>query len=78
MDTASFIVKSIKFVFNLYPSFHFSKIFSDVVRIADSHFDTYQNRFISGRPFVAADLLTQRSQSYDKPFPHSFVIPSCL
>lgn len=64
MDTASPIVKSIKAVFNLYPSFHFSKIFSDVVRIADTHFDTYQNKFIQGRPFVTSDLTYQRSQVY--------------
>ena len=40
-NTASKIVKLLKFVFNLYPSFHFSKIFSDVSNIADEHLDTY-------------------------------------
>ena len=41
MNTANFIVKLLKFIFNLYPSFHFSKIFSDVSRIVDKHLDTY-------------------------------------
>ncbi len=41
IDTANFAVKTLKFIFNLYPSFHFSKIFSDVNKKADSHLDTY-------------------------------------
>lgn len=40
MDGASLTVKIIKFIFDLYPSFHFSKIFSDMVTITDTHFDT--------------------------------------
>ena len=40
MNTASFVVKALKLIFNCYPSFHFSKIFSDMVNIADSHFNT--------------------------------------
>lgn len=49
LNTASLTVKIIKLIFNLYPSFHFSKIFSDMVAIADSHFNTLENRFIEGR-----------------------------
>jgi hypothetical protein len=41
LDSASFIIKAVKFFFNLYPSFHFSKIFTDVVRKADFHIDTF-------------------------------------
>ena len=64
MDTASTVVKILKFVFNLYPSYHFTKIFSDISKIADSHFDTLQNRYVDGRRFVYEDLFHQRSQSF--------------
>jgi len=40
LDSANLIVKAVKFFFNLYPSFHFSKIFNNIVRKADSHIDT--------------------------------------
>lgn len=40
MDTAKTIVKVLKVIFNLYPSYHFTKIFADVSRTADNHFDT--------------------------------------
>lgn len=40
LDSASPIVKAVKYFFNLYPSFHFSKIFNNIVRKADSHIDT--------------------------------------
>lgn len=76
MNTASPVVKTIKFIFDLYPSFHFSKIFSDMVAIADSHFNTLENRFIEGRDLLYEDLFNQRTQTYEKPFPHSYTIPS--
>lgn len=78
MDTASTIVKILKFVFNLYPSYHFTKIFSDISKIADSHFDTLQNRYVDGRRFVYEDLFHQRSQSFQKPFPRSYTLPSAI
>lgn len=49
MDTASKIVKTLKVIFNLYPSYHFTKIFADISRTADSHFDTMQNRYVLGK-----------------------------
>lgn len=78
MDTASPIVKFLKYFFNLYPSYHFTKIFSDISRTADNHFDTLQNRYVAGRPFVLDDLLAKRSQSFTKPFPRSYTLPSAL
>lgn len=51
LDTASPIIKAVKFFFNLYPSFHFSKIFTNVVRKADYHMDTFQNRYVAGTTF---------------------------
>lgn len=59
LDTASPIVKTVKYFFNLYPSFHFSKIFTDVVRKADYHMDTYQNRYVSGTGFYFQDLFSR-------------------
>lgn len=56
MDTARKVVKLLKIVFNLYPSFHFSKIFSDVSNIVDQHLDTFENRYIEGRPYEYDDL----------------------
>ena len=78
MDTASTVVKILKFVFNLYPSYHFTKIFSDISKIADSHFDTLQNRYVDGRRFIYEDLFHQRSQSFQKPFPRSYTLPSAI
>lgn len=46
LDTASLIIKLVKLFFNLYPSFHFSKIFNNIVRMADFHVDTYENRYV--------------------------------
>lgn len=40
LDSASPIVKALKYFFNLYPSFHFSKIFTNIARKADNHVDT--------------------------------------
>lgn len=40
-DNASKGVLFLRYLFNIYPSFHFSKLFSDVTRKADSHIDTY-------------------------------------
>lgn len=78
MDTASTLVKVLKFVFNLYPSYHFTKIFADISRTADSHFDTLQNRYVDGRTFIYDDLFYRRSQSFEKPFPRSYTLPNCI
>ena len=59
LDTASPIVKAVKLFFNLYPSFHFSKIFSNVVRKADYHVDTLQNRYVPGTGFFFEDLFSR-------------------
>ena len=48
----SLTVLFLRYLFNLYPSFHFSKLFSDITRKADSHMDTYENRFIDGTKFT--------------------------
>ena len=40
-NNVSTIVILLRYLFNAYPSFHFSKIFSDVSRKADSHIDTF-------------------------------------
>ena len=45
---ASTGIKALRYFFNSYPSFHFSKIFSDISRKADSHIDTFENRFVEG------------------------------
>ena len=78
MDTASKTVKFFKVLFNMYPSFHFTKMFVDVTRTADSHFDTLMKRYVEGRPFVYADLFTHRSQTFEKPFPRSYYLPNCV
>jgi len=46
MDTAKTFVVFLRYFFNLYPSYHFTKIFSDISRTADSHFDALQNRYV--------------------------------
>ena len=38
-NASSVMVKIAKVFFNIYPSFHYSKIFCDIERKADSHFD---------------------------------------
>lgn len=63
-------------MFNLYPSFHFSKIFSDLSRIVDNHLDTFQNRYVDGRTLQLADLFKEKSQTYTQPIPHSYTLPS--
>ena len=40
-NNVSTTVLILRYLFNAYPSFHFSKIFSDVSRKADSHIDTF-------------------------------------
>lgn len=64
LDSASLIVKAVKFFFNLYPSFHFSKIFNNIVRKADSHIDTLENRYVKGTQFEYDDLFFRESKSY--------------
>lgn len=59
MDSASLIVKAIKYFFNLYPSFHFSKIFGNIARKADYHVDTLQSRYVEGASFKFDDLFVQ-------------------
>jgi len=78
MDTATTIVKVLKVIFNLYPSYHFTKIFADISRTADSHFDTLQNRYVEGRPFGFDDLFYRRSQSFQLPFKRSYTLPNCI
>jgi hypothetical protein len=51
-------IKAIRVFFNLYPSFHYSKIFSDVERKADRHFDSFDNKWIEGQKFTYEDLFT--------------------
>jgi hypothetical protein len=46
LDSASLLIKMVKVIFNLYPSFHFSKIFNNIVRKADYHIDTFANRYV--------------------------------
>jgi hypothetical protein len=43
---ANTAIKLIKYFFNCYPAFHFSKLFTDISRKADSHIDTFENRFV--------------------------------
>ena len=76
LDSASWLIKSVRFFFNLYPSFHFSKIFSNIVRKADYHMDTLQNRYVKGTQFKFDDLFVRSSQHYEKPFPHGYEMPS--
>jgi hypothetical protein len=64
MTSAGPVVKFMKYLFNIYPSFHFSKLFSDISRKADNHIDTYQNRYVEGTEFKFEDLFKQASQSY--------------
>jgi len=47
-SNASTAVVFLRYLFNAYPSFHFSKLFSDISRKADNHIDTYQNRYVEG------------------------------
>jgi hypothetical protein len=61
MDTVNYFIKLFKFIFNLYPSFHFAMIFAAVNRIADNHFDILENRYINERPFTYDDLFERRS-----------------
>ena len=54
----------LRYLFNLYPSFHFSKLFSDITRKADSHMDTYENRFIEGTQFTWQDIFIAQKLLY--------------
>ena len=49
MDSAGQAIKFFRYLFNCYPSYHFTKIFTDVTRTADDHFDTLVNRYVEGR-----------------------------
>lgn len=73
---ASTTVKALRYIFNGYPSFHFSKLFSDVSRKADSHIDTFENRYVEGSQFTWEDMFIRQSKSYQKPFPQTYVLPS--
>jgi hypothetical protein len=73
---ASNAVVFLRYLFNIYPSFHFSKLFSDISRKADSHMDTYENRFVEGTEFTWNDMFVRMSKSYQKPFPQTYILPS--
>ena len=55
-SASSTMVKIAKVFFNIYPSFHYSKIFCDIERKADSHFDMLEAKWISGNEFTTKDL----------------------
>ena len=78
MDGASLTVKIIKFIFDLYPSFHFSKIFSDMVTITDTHFDTIQNRFVEGRDLLYKDLFSPKISDTHRKYLQPYSIPSAF
>lgn len=48
LTSANLPIRALKYFFNCYPAFHFSKLFSDISRKADSHIDTFENRFVEG------------------------------
>lgn len=75
-DNASKGVLFLRYLFNIYPSFHFSKLFSDVTRKADSHIDTYENRFVEGTEFKWSDMFVREAKSFQKPIAQSYVLPS--
>jgi hypothetical protein len=75
-SNASTPVLCLRYLFNIYPSFHFSKLFSDISRKADSHMDTFENRFVEGTQFTWDDMFIRQSKSFQKPFPQSYVLPS--
>lgn len=68
-------ISAVKGFFNLYPSFHYSKIFSDVERKADRHFDSFANKWIEGGSFTYDDLFAKTSGATSF-FPQSYSIPS--
>jgi hypothetical protein len=75
MDDPSFTIKFLKSIFNLYPSYHFTKIFVDISRTAENHFDTLENRYINGRPYTYEDIFYRKSQKSSVrsfTFPNSF------
>lgn len=55
-DNATIAVKMLKVFFNSYPSFHFSKLFIDISRKADSHIDMFENRYVEGTEFQWSDM----------------------
>lgn len=73
---ASFGVLCLRVLFNLYPSFHFSKLINDISRKADSHMDTFENRFVEGTEFTWDDIFIRQSKSFLKPFPQTYILPS--
>lgn len=75
----------VKIFFNLYPSFHYSKLFTDINRKADRHFDSFENRWIEGKQFTYADLFERNSgqtsiikQEYEMPTPLESLISMLL
>ena len=75
-NNVSTAVVLLRYLFNAYPSFHFSKIFSDVSRKADSHIDTFENRYVEGTEFTWDDLWSHQHKSFEKPYPQSYTLPS--
>ena len=58
-NNASLGVTLLRYFFNLYPSYHFSKLFVDVSRKADSHIDIFENRFVEGTEFTFDDMFVR-------------------
>lgn len=70
-------ITAIKVFFNLYPSFHYSKIFTDIIRKADTHFDSFANKWIEGSSFTYSDLFENTSGATTV-FIQNYTIPSPL
>ena len=61
-QSRSFWILFLKMLFYTYPSFHYSKIFADVEKKADRHFDGLMMRWVDGTSFTMQDL-TSRTQA---------------
>jgi hypothetical protein len=53
-------VEIIKFVFELYPPFNFSKAYSDIANKSASHFDNYEWRWIEVSFYIFYILINYR------------------
>jgi hypothetical protein len=56
-------VDVIKFIFELYPPFNFSKAFSDISNKAASHFDSYALKWVPGEKYEWKDLFKRTAGS---------------
>jgi len=77
-DNATTPVILLRLFFNSYPSFHFSKLFIDISRKADSHIDIYENRYVEGTEFKWSDMFEREFKSFQKPIKQSYTLPSPL